>query len=65
MPDTNHPKPLPVITEDSRPFWEDAGRENCSYNTAMPATVTSSTHACFVCNVASVACAGSRPVGAA
>ena len=22
MPDTNHPKPLPVITEDSRPFWE-------------------------------------------
>ena len=22
MPDINHPKPLPVITEDSRPFWE-------------------------------------------
>lgn len=22
MPDTNRPKPLPVITEESRPFWE-------------------------------------------
>ncbi len=22
MPDINHPKPLPVITQDSRPFWE-------------------------------------------
>ena len=22
MPDIDHPKPLPVITEDSRPFWE-------------------------------------------
>ena len=22
MPDTAHPKPLPIITEENRPFWE-------------------------------------------
>jgi uncharacterized protein len=22
MPDTSHPKPLPVVTDESRPFWE-------------------------------------------
>ncbi len=22
MPDTTHPKPLPIITEENRPFWE-------------------------------------------
>jgi len=22
MPDTTHPKPLPVITQENRPFWE-------------------------------------------
>ena|SRR5712692_8413968 len=22
MPDTPHPKPLPVVTDESRPFWE-------------------------------------------
>ena len=22
MPDTSHPKPLPMVTDESRPFWE-------------------------------------------
>ena len=26
MPDTSRPKPLPVVTEESRPFWEGCKR---------------------------------------
>ena len=27
MPDPSHPKPLPVITEENRPFWEGCQQE--------------------------------------